>query len=218
LFLDVGANDGISVLSFRKFDRNYQILSLEPNSLLEPALRRIKSYDPHFDYRMVGAGSEPARMRFFVPVYKGVVLHTFTSSDQRQVKRAIEECFGSPVARDVKIHPIDGEIVRLDDLELDPSIVKIDAEGSDYDVLAGLVVTMSRARPFIMLEMEWTNLSRVQELLRTRDYTLALYDIAADRFDTKALSLASDAERQRNVFAIPREKLGDLPILEAGVQ
>src|SRR3954468_10990200 len=38
LFLDVGANDGISALSFRKFSKDYRILSLEPNRLLEPAL------------------------------------------------------------------------------------------------------------------------------------------------------------------------------------
>ena len=56
LFLDVGANDGISVLSFRKFDKDYRILSLEPNPLLEPALKKIKERDSRFDYRMVGAG------------------------------------------------------------------------------------------------------------------------------------------------------------------
>jgi hypothetical protein len=34
LFLDVGANDGISALSFRRFDKTYRILSLEPNGPL----------------------------------------------------------------------------------------------------------------------------------------------------------------------------------------
>ena len=41
LFLDVGANDGISALSFRKFDKRYSILSLEPNIMHEPALKKI---------------------------------------------------------------------------------------------------------------------------------------------------------------------------------
>jgi hypothetical protein len=61
LFLDVGANDGISILSFRKFDSNYRILALEPNPLLEPALKKIKSNDAGLDYKMVGAGAAPAR-------------------------------------------------------------------------------------------------------------------------------------------------------------
>ncbi len=80
LFLDVGANDGISALSFRYFDKDYRILSLEPNLLLETSLKKIKASDPHFDYLMAGAGSQPSQVQFHVPVYKGVVLHTSTSS------------------------------------------------------------------------------------------------------------------------------------------
>src|SRR5260370_4334356 len=52
LFIDVGANDGISALSFRQFDRTYRILSLEPNYLLESSLKKIKARDPHFAYFM----------------------------------------------------------------------------------------------------------------------------------------------------------------------
>src|SRR5215831_370500 len=36
LFLDVGANDGISALSFRHINSSYAILSLEPNPLHVP--------------------------------------------------------------------------------------------------------------------------------------------------------------------------------------
>ena len=64
LFLDVGANDGISALSFRRFSKSYRILSLEPNALLEPALKKLKASDPHFDYRMIGAGAVAGRTKF----------------------------------------------------------------------------------------------------------------------------------------------------------
>jgi len=90
LFLDVGANDGISILSFRKFNSTYRILALEPNPLLEPALRRIKSNDPYLDYRMVGAGAAPARLQFFVPIYRGILLHTLPQA------RANRSSFQSP--------------------------------------------------------------------------------------------------------------------------
>src|ERR1700682_402903 len=94
LFLDVGANDGISVLSFRKFSKQYRILGLEPNPALEPALKRIKAKDSLFDYKMVGAGATPVKLPFFVPVYKSVVLHTFTSSSQEQVRLSVGRSFG----------------------------------------------------------------------------------------------------------------------------
>ena len=68
LFLDVGANDGISALSFRKFDKDYKILSLEPNFKLEEDLKKIRLTDPHFEYKMVGASSKATRLQFFVQI------------------------------------------------------------------------------------------------------------------------------------------------------
>jgi FkbM family methyltransferase len=214
LFLDVGANDGISVLSFRKFSRSYQILSLEPNRLLEPPLKKLKASDSHFDYRMIGAGSAPERIQFFMPVYRGIMLHTFTSGSRDQVQRAIQEHFGSGVARRTTIEVIDGEVVRLDDLGLDPSIVKIDAEGFDYDVLVGLAGTVARARPFIMIEMAWTEQARIAAFFQKHDYTLVGYDIAADCFAADIEALRLRMPKQRNSFAVPRERLNSIPFCQ----
>jgi FkbM family methyltransferase len=85
LFLDIGANDGISALSFRRFDKAYKIVSLEPNSLLEAPLKRISCTDQNFEFRMIGATSKRERIKFFVPVYRGIVLHTFASANRDHI-------------------------------------------------------------------------------------------------------------------------------------
>ncbi len=215
LFLDVGANDGISALSFRKFDKGYRILSIEPNLKLEPALAKIKREDANFDYRMVGAGAAPARVRFFVPSYRHVVLHTFTSGSREQVEEAIKASFGATVAAGTTIDSIDNDIVRLDDLNLDPTIVKIDAEGFDYDVLLGLAETIARARPFVMLEIAWSEDDKIGRFFAERDYVVLGYDVAGDRFHEDAKALYSATSGHRNSFAVPREKMAALPIVEA---
>ena len=43
LFLDIGANDGISARSFRLFNKTTPILSIEPNPCHEAALKRTKA-------------------------------------------------------------------------------------------------------------------------------------------------------------------------------
>ena len=48
---------GYRLFHFADFPRDYRILSLEPNALLEPALKKLQGSDPYFDYRMIGAGS-----------------------------------------------------------------------------------------------------------------------------------------------------------------
>ena len=153
LFLDVGANDGISALSFRKFSKSYRILSLEPNAFLEPALKKLKASDPYFTYKIVGAGAVAGRMRFFVPVYKNIVLHTFTSTNQDHILAALKKSFGASIANDVAIEAFDCDIIPVDSLDINPSVIKIDAEGFDYDVIEGLKTTIERSRPFIMIEI-----------------------------------------------------------------
>jgi FkbM family methyltransferase len=200
LFLDVGANDGISALSFRKLDHNYQIFSLEPNVLLEPELRQLKRDDTSFDYRMVGAGSAPRSAIFHVPSYQGILLHTFTSADAKQVKEAVRAVFGKSVADRTDIMQVNGEIIRIDDLSLAPAIVKIDAEGCEYDVLLGMQHTLAQSRPFIMAEVTWSDKNKVVALLEAQGYTIRTYDISADTFS------ASLHGEHRNYFAIPNEK------------
>ena len=214
LFLDVGANDGISVLSFRKFDKQYRILGLEPNPALEPALRRIKSEDPRFDYKMVGAGAVAARLQFFVPVYKGIVLHTFTSSRSEQVQYSVARSFGKSVAAAIVIKPFEAEIIRLDDLGVDPAIIKVDAEGFDYDVLVGLTKTIERSRPFIVTEIAAPEYDKVKSYLKERNYALLLYDIGNDCFsaDVDSYGTAVSAmSGHRNFFAAPAEMVNSLP-------
>jgi FkbM family methyltransferase len=215
LFLDVGANDGISVLSFRKFSTQYRILGLEPNPALKPPLQKIKSRDPLFDFKMVGAGASPLRLPFFVPTYKGIVLHTFTSSSREQVHASVARSFGKSVGAAIVIHPFEAEIIRLDDLNVDPAIIKVDAEGFDYDVLVGLEKTIERSRPFIATEIAASEYDKVKSYLNERRYVLLLYDINNDRFAPDVASYRkaiSTMSGHRNFFAIPEEMTDSLPI------
>jgi len=212
LFLDVGANDGISILSFRKFDRNYRILALEPNPLLEPALRKIKSKDPAVEYRMVGAGAAPAQLQFFVPIYRGIPLHTFTSSAREQVEAAVAKSFGKSVQNAIDIKQFECAVIRLDDLGIDPTIVKIDAEGFDYSVLLGLAKTIARARPFVVTEI--ASDENTKSYFDKLGYVLLVYNIFDDYFDDDVdsyQSIVAATSGHRNVFAVPRELVGSLP-------
>ena len=204
LFLDIGANDGISALSFRTFDRNYRIFSLEPNPLLEPKLREIKRSDPHFDYLIAGAGSERGTATFYIPQYKDVLLHTFSSTAIHQVRQGVRSVFGKSIADRIKILPVESEVIRIDDLALSPTIVKIDTEGFEHEVLGGMQKTIARSRPFIMVEAAWGHRDRISRFFEARDYTVGTYDRRSDAF------IADVESADRNWFAIPTEK--PLPI------
>ncbi len=209
LFLDVGANDGISALSFRYFDKKYRILSLEPNRLLETSLKKIKARDVNFDYIMAGAGSQESVLQFHVPVYKGVVLHTSTSSSLEHTRSALAASFGKSVAARATIKLIEGSIIRIDDLEIEPTIIKIDAEGFNYDVLLGAAETIRRLRPFLIIEIELEEAEKVKDYFDRIQYRLIGYDVMLDNFCAGAGTPYSDL--YRNFFAVPDEMLPSLP-------
>jgi FkbM family methyltransferase len=209
LFLDVGANDGISALSFRHFDKNYRILSLEPNRLLETSLKKIKARDINFDYIIAGAGSQQSAMQFYVPVYKGVVLHTSTSSSLEHTRSALATSFGQSIAAAATINLIEGRIIRIDDLDIHPTIVKIDAEGFNYDVLLGATETIGRSRPFLIIEIESEEVEKMANYFAGLRYRLVGYDVMLDQFCAGAGTPYSDL--YRNFFAVPDEMVSSLP-------
>jgi FkbM family methyltransferase len=209
LFLDVGANDGITALGFRKFSTTYRILSLEPNPLLEPGLLKIKSHDPLFEYRLVGAGDKPASMVLYMPVYRGIALHTYTSGSLDKSKATLRHICGNYVAEASEVKEFSVNIVTVDSLAIDPSIAKIDVEGFDYEVLLGAVQTIERNRPFIAIELAWARRAVVEAFFDERGYVLLSYDVGRDRFGRDN---AGGQSGERNSFAVPKERLASLPL------
>lgn len=212
LFLDVGANNGISALSFRRINGAYAILSLEPNILHKAKLDFVKRKDPLFDYRLIGAAPETGEVCFYTPVYYGVALHTFTSADPQQVRAAVEKSFGRRVANVIRLMECRAPVLPVDELDVSPSIIKVDAEGADLAVLGGAQATIDRCRPYMMIEAIHTGLMGFHEYFVPRNYTFLAYDVATSTFRRLGLDSGCGPAPSQNIFVVPDETIGRLPI------
>jgi hypothetical protein len=134
------------------------------------------------------------------------VIHTLTSAQPEQAREAVRSVFGVSVAANTKLHQIESEVIRVDDLNVDPTIAKIDTEGFDYDVLLGMDATLARARPFVMIEVCWDNKEKIVKFLEARKYSLLTYDHTRDEFSTDI------AGKHRNYFAVPKERKSILTV------
>jgi FkbM family methyltransferase len=155
-FLDVGANAGMSALSFRLFQPDVPIVSVEPNPFHEPDLaflkRRVLS---DFDYRLIGAGAEPHVLTLQVPVYNGTALTALASLDRSSIEsnRSLRTLLGGRMGSDrFRIVEVPVDVRPLDELELEPAFVKLVVQGAEYPALLGMRRTIERSRPVVMVQ------------------------------------------------------------------
>ena len=206
LLLDIGANDGISVLSFRTINPTLQILSLEPNGIHESSLRKLKARLPGVDYRMVAAGDVSSEIDLYTPVCYGVALHTATCGDRDRLLAWVESQYGRLASKMANVTHTRASVVTIDSLEVNPKIIKIDAEGFDLDIVRGAHQTIIRNRPYIILESGGPeSMKGLISILDELDYGIYSFDI-----DTETFSLFDDQPGRampghRNAFGIPRE-------------
>jgi len=179
LFLDVGANTGSSALSYRIFDRSSQILSLEPNPMLEPDLRLVRRViGRDFSYRFEAAGATSGEFSLFVPVYRGVPLTGEASLDPEEARRnwTAEQLGIAPVT--LELEEVTVRVRPVDDLGLSPHAVKIDVEGAELGVLEGMVGTLARSRPVLLVET--ADPAPVLEVLEPFGYEACVYRAGSD--------------------------------------
>jgi FkbM family methyltransferase len=175
LFLDVGANDGVSALSFRKINSNCAIYSLEPNPMHRRSLERLKKRLQKFDYQLCAAGDEPGRTTLTIPMLRGLPLHSasFCLPEQRKV---LEADFPPAVARRLQYVTETVPVVRIDDLNLSPTVAKVDAEGYDERIIHGMQETIRRCRPILMIENNPLTRDNIARFLAPFGYSMWEYN------------------------------------------
>lgn len=155
VFLDVGANAGMSALSFRVYNRTCPIVSVEPNPFHERDLRFVSRLVKPFRYVLWAAGDAAGELTLHVPVYRGVPITAEASVLRDQVSSSIslrrylgDRMEGADfviATRTVPVRP-------LDELELAAAFIKLDVQGYEYRALLGLRHTIERCRPVLLVE------------------------------------------------------------------
>ena len=180
LILDVGANDGISALSFRKLLPSNPVLSVEISPRHESTLRQLKSRMRNFDYVLVGAGDVHGKLRLYTPAYRGILLHTFAGVDSVNVRSALAAAFGQTVCSRCVMLEDETSVQPLDDLDVEPAFIKIDVEGMGNAVLRGLRRTIERSRPAMMIEVEPSEIEAMLAFVATFAYEAMVYEAKRD--------------------------------------
>jgi FkbM family methyltransferase len=174
IILDVGGNDGVSVISIRSLNKVNPIISLEPNPEHENRLRTFTKFIKNYQYIMVGAGKEEREVTLYTPVYKGFPLTAFTAVEPDSYDLTDYGMFTNNYDKNqLTLKKNKAKVVSIDSLNLNPVFVKIDVPGAmEILVLKGMLRTIKQYQPVIMIERGFSAVPEIQDVLRDFNYYL----------------------------------------------
>ena len=200
LFLDVGASIGQSALSFRIFKRRSPIVSLEPLPWHRGDLRFVQRVLRRHRYLILGAAEESRLAIIHVPVLGAYRLPAQSALTRADAAAVLDQLAAEGASGErLRLEEVEIELRRIDELDLDPAFVKIDVEGAELGVLAGMRETIERCRPTLMIERS-ERIDEVVELLAERGYEPFVFEPAARELRPY------DREAAINVFFLPADR------------
>ena len=198
LFLDIGANVGMSALSIFTLKSNAKVISFEPNPINYPYLDRLVAKFSNFQYMKVGLGDKVTSLDFYYPIYNHKHMTALGSCDREKAASWLNQervYFFDP--NKLKIEKITIDVKTLDSFNLQPDFIKIDVEGFEYQVLLGASKTINDHRPILLIEGVAKDDNVHQQLKQWQYETFKFFDnrFYLDEFDCD------------NNFFIPQEKI-----------
>lgn len=174
IILDVGANDGLSVISIRLLNKVNPIISLEANPEHESRLRTLAKFIKNYRYMILGAGEKERELTIYTPVYKGFPLTSFARLELDSYDLTDYGMFTSNYDKSqLTFKKSRTKVITIDSLNLDPMFVKIDVGGAlELSVLKGMLRTIERCQPVIMIERVDFTISEIKNLLEGFGYQL----------------------------------------------
>lgn len=135
VIIDVGANRGQSIESFKSVVKKPDIHSVEPNSMLADSLRKRF---PDVTVYNIGLGETPAEMELIIPRYGHTFWDTRASLSPEYARNFLSDIYFFMFnEKRSGLESLSVSIDLLDNLEIKPDILKIDAEGLEEQILLG---------------------------------------------------------------------------------
>ena len=207
LFLDLGANRGHSARGFAKLVPGWDVLSVEPNPLHEAELRRLSERNKRFQYRMAALDRTSGReCTLYVPFFHSTPLHSAAAVTLAEARVAIAQSFPNQAP---KVHYVEFKVttITMDDLGVDPQIIKFDIQGAELNALKGATRTLTKSSPDLLLEIMFSEVLLIQ-YLEPFGYRPYVYRHSTGTFE---LYREAGTSPSRNVFFSKRNLAVQVP-------
>ncbi|WP_292051580.1 MULTISPECIES: FkbM family methyltransferase [unclassified Brevundimonas] len=170
-FVDIGANCGQSINSYRLLNPHTPIVSFEPNPVCYRVLTAYTAHQPNVRTYPFGLSDTNAFLELYTPVIDRLMI-TPLATTQRDLYRTgwgADWFRNNRHERRIAIYAERLAFFQGDAFNLHPDIIKIDVEGAELLTLTGILKTILKHRPVIMAE--GTHTPEYIEFFKMLDYS-----------------------------------------------
>ena len=153
LALDIGANQGQSASAILSLKPRFEVMSFEPNPDCAPTLRLLQRlFGQRLQVVHAGVSDRKGTFSFFVPKRNNRLLLEEGSFDRAALATPQAQVRMGKAGVDFEVEELTCTTVVIDDLDLEPAFVKLDVQGLELSAMRGMMKTLSRCRPLLMVE------------------------------------------------------------------
>ena len=152
VYLDVGANRGLSTDAILTKTRNSRVILFEPNARVGHRLRRMYAHHPRVTVYAIGLGEETGRYSLYVPCYRRWSFDSLGSMSEVHARDWLKDALYFYNERRLTVRRQPCAVKPLDSLNLKPFFIKLDVQGHELAVLKGGLQTLRRHEPVLLVE------------------------------------------------------------------
>ena len=169
LIIDIGAHTGESIKNFLKFNKKSRIIAFEPISKNFEIIKKYSKNNKNIRAINKAVTNSNSKLFIFVPYLCGYSLDSLSSIAIEDLKKRINHFFNIPLKK-FKIKKILIKTTKIDNFNFKPDLIKIDTEGSEYNVLISAKNTISKNNPIIIIEYNHNNYFKIEKFLNKLRY------------------------------------------------
>ena len=172
--IDIGGNKGESIKNFLKFNKNLKIFCFEPKKKSFEIIKK-KYRKKNIKVKNFGIGNNSKKIKLYTPMIYNYEFSTLSSTNFSDLKFRLKFFF-SKIYKNFKFVEENIQIRRLDSFNLKPDIIKVDTEGSEFEVIKSAIKTIKKYKPILIIEYNHKNFKNVKKVMSKIGYKCYLYE------------------------------------------
>ena len=206
--IDVGGHNGESIYNFLKYNSNCKIISIEPNKKNYEIIKSKYKNDKRIKFLNYCIDKKKNNISFFTPMLFNYELSVMSSTSLSILKKRIKIFFDIDLS-EFTFKKKNVKTIKIDDLKQNPNLIKIDTEGSEYNVLLTSKKTIKKNKPIIIVEYNHSNFKKVLKLMKFYGYNAFSNNKKFVILNLKQIKIFKKKTNADNVIFLPSEPINN---------